>query len=63
MDGSPESVFSNAEALRAIGLDVPVVTEIAARLRALGVDVPASCYTVEQLCGALLSLERGARPC
>jgi energy-coupling factor transport system ATP-binding protein len=63
MDGSPESVFSNAEALRAIGLDVPVVTEIAARLRALGVDVPPSCYTVEQLCGALLSLERGTRSC
>ena len=63
MDGSPESVFSNAEALRAIGLDVPVVTEISAHLRALGVDVPACCYTVDQLCRDVLSLEKGARPC
>lgn len=63
MDGSPQSVFSNAEALRAIGLDVPVVTEIAARLRALGVDVPASCYTIPQLREAVLSLERRAESC
>ncbi|MDR1131388.1 MAG: energy-coupling factor transporter ATPase [Oscillospiraceae bacterium] len=60
MDGSPAQVFSQAEALRAIGLDVPVVTEIAARLHALGVVVPACCYTVPQLRNAVLALRGGA---
>lgn len=58
MDGKPEEVFSHADKLRGIGLDVPVVTDIATRLRELNIDVPPCCYTVEQLRDAILSLRR-----
>ena len=63
MDGSPEEVFSQADRLRSIGLDVPVVTEIAARLRELNIDVPSCCYTVQQLCDAILSLKKEGIGC
>ncbi|MEG0777434.1 MAG: energy-coupling factor transporter ATPase [Oscillospiraceae bacterium] len=63
MDGTPKAVFSRAEELRAIGLDVPAVTEIAARLFELGIPVPKSCYTVDALYDALLSIKRGQAPC
>lgn len=63
MDGSPEEIFSQADKLRSIGLDVPVATEIATRLRQLGVDVPDFCYTVEQLKSAILSLKKEGGLC
>lgn len=63
MDGTPAEVFSNTEALRAIGLDIPAVTDIAIHLRALGVDVPESVYTVEQLRDAVLRLKGGEVSC
>jgi len=63
MDGSPMAVFSQAERLRDIGLDVPVVTDVAHRLRELNIDVPECCYTVSQLRDALLTLKEGVRPC
>ena len=63
MDGSPAEVFSQASRLRAIGLDVPVVTDIAARLRELNIDVPECCYTVSQLRDAILSLKKEAASC
>lgn len=63
MDACPEKVFSQADKLRSIGLDVPVAADIAARLRELGVSVPECCYTVEQLRNAVLSLKKGAAEC
>lgn len=63
MDGSPEMVFSQAEKLRSIGLDVPVVTDIATRLHQLGIKVPECCYTVSQLCDAVLSLKKEGSEC
>lgn len=63
MDGSPEEVFSQADKLRSIGLDVPVATEIATRLRQLNIDVPEFCYTVPQLKNAILSLKKEGKPC
>ena len=63
MDGSPAEVFSQASRLRAIGLDVPVVTDIAARLRELSIDVPECCYTVSQLRDAILSLKKEDKSC
>ncbi len=63
MDGSPMEVFSQASRLRSIGLDVPVVTDIATRLRELSIDVPECCYTVSQLRDAILSLKKGAASC
>ncbi len=63
MDGSPEEIFSQASRLRSIGLDVPVVTDIATRLRELSVDVPECCYTVSQLRDAILSLKKEGASC
>ncbi len=63
MDGSPEEIFSQADKLRSIGLDVPVATEIATRLKQLGIDVPDCCYTVTQLKSAILSLKKEGAPC
>ena len=63
MDGSPEEIFSQADKLRSIGLDVPVSTEIATRLRQLNIDVPDCCYTVPQLISAILTLKKEGAPC
>ncbi|MFB0919862.1 MAG: energy-coupling factor transporter ATPase, partial [Oscillospiraceae bacterium] len=63
MDVSPLEVFSQASRLRSIGLDVPVVTDIATRLRELNVDVPECCYTVSQLRDAILSLKKEGTSC
>jgi len=63
MDGSPKEIFSQADRLRSIGLDVPIVTDIAARLRELKINVPECCYTVEQLRDAILSLKKGGLSC
>lgn len=63
MDGTPSEIFADADALRVIGLDVPSVTEVAAKLRALGIAVPGNCYTVEQLRDAVLSLRKGGSLC
>ena len=63
MDGVPEEVFSQAVKLRSIGLDVPVVTDIATRLRELNVNVPECCYTVRQLRNAILSLKKEGTIC
>ncbi len=63
MDGSSCEVFSQAERLRAIGLDIPAAAEIALRLRELEIKVPAGCFTIEQLRDALISLKKEGAPC
>ena len=63
MDGTPEEVFSQADTLKRIGLDVPVATDLATRLRELNVNVPECCYTVDQLRHAILSLKKEGNPC
>lgn len=54
-----EKVFGNAEKLREIGLNVPIVTQVFAELRALGADVPENVFTVEQAVNALKTLKEG----
>lgn len=63
MDGTPEAVFSHAKELRDIGLGVPLAAELAARLNELGLNVPLSCFTVEQLYDALISIKGGRASC
>ncbi|MEG2009470.1 MAG: energy-coupling factor transporter ATPase [Oscillospiraceae bacterium] len=63
MDGAPGEIFSNADRLRGMGLDVPAVTEIALRLNQLSVDVSKNCYTIEQLRDSLLALKKGGVSC
>jgi energy-coupling factor transport system ATP-binding protein len=67
MDGTPEDVFSRADELIAMGLDVPEPTSIAKRLREKGVRLPESVYTTEQLRDAVLAarcaVNGGDAPC
>lgn len=56
MDDAPRSVFSHVDELKAMGLDVPVAAEIAARLREKGIDLPGDIITKEELGEALCRL-------
>ncbi len=58
MDGTPKSVFSEVEALRAVELDVPQPTELCYLLRQAGVDLPADILTAEECADALTALLR-----
>ena len=57
-DGMPDEVFTHAEALVDMGLDIPEVTRVFLKLRQLGIDVP-KVYTVEQAVKVLTELKRG----
>ena len=59
MDGSPDQVFSRAEELISIGLDVPKAAELALALRRRGLPLPQNIYSHEQLLSAVLSLKEG----
>ena len=62
MDGSAGEVFSRAEELIDIGLDVPHATALAMALRKQGLPLPEGIYTHEQLLSAILEI-RGAAVC
>lgn len=59
MNGTPHEIFSEAERIRAMGLEVPQVTAVFIRLRELGLKVDSSVYTVEQAKAAILRLKGG----
>ena len=63
MDGTPREIFSRAQELERIGLDVPEVTKIAAALQRRGIPVDASVYTTEALKEQLQSLKGGGAGC
>ena len=58
MDAAPETVFSRANELVEMGLDIPEITGVFLRLREMGLDVPP-VYTMEQAVRTLLSLKGG----
>ena len=62
MDGSAGEVFSRAEELIEIGLDVPHATALALALKKQGLKLPEGIYTHEQLLSAVLE-NRGAAVC
>jgi len=47
-DGAPRDVFREADALRAVGLSTPQVTELMGRLRAQGCEVRPDVLSVEE---------------
>ena len=63
MSGTPHEVFSRAEELVAVGLNVPQVTRVAMELRRRGVEIDPAVYTVAELRKALSALKGGKRPC
>ena len=62
MDGTAREVFSRAEELVEIGLDVPHATELALALKKQGLPLPEGIYTHEQLLSSLLEL-KGVASC
>lgn len=53
MQGTAREVFSQADKLTAMGLDVPVAADIAHGLRKKGYEIPEDCMTDEELGEAL----------
>lgn len=53
MDAPPRAVFSHADELRALGLEVPLAVEMRDRLRAAGVALPSDLLTEAELVAAL----------
>ncbi|MBR6350698.1 MAG: energy-coupling factor transporter ATPase, partial [Firmicutes bacterium] len=49
MDGTPREVFSHAEELSGLNLELPFAAELAAMLRRDGLDVPADIIDEEGL--------------
>lgn len=62
MDGTPDEVFMNEDALLETGLAMPPCAELAERLRGAGFDIPADAYRPEELKRAILeNLGRGGK--
>ena len=59
MDASPAEVFTHAEELVEMGLNIPQVTQVFLHLRKMGVDVP-NVYTIDQAVSALNAIRGGA---
>ena len=56
-----ENVFKNGDALREIGLNVPIVTRVFYELKQLGLDVPLDVFTVEKAVNILKNIKAGDR--
>ena len=48
MDGKPSEIFSRVEEIKALGLEVPQVTELFYELRKSGYDVPLNVLTADE---------------
>ena len=62
MDGTPAEVFSHAQELVEIGLNIPKAAELALALRKRNIPVPEGVFTHEELLKALLRIREG-KPC
>ena len=49
LDGSPMEVFSQAEKIMKVNLEVPIAVELAGRLRKRGIKIPSNVVTVEDM--------------
>ncbi len=56
-----ENVFLQGDALREIGLNVPIVTRVFDELKTLGIDVPDNVFTVEKAVEVLKKMKAGDR--
>lgn len=56
MDDSPKQVFSRVEELKAVGLDVPQVTELVYELNKYGLKLDTHIINENECCDALLKL-------
>ena len=58
MDGPPEEVFTRAEELLEMGLDIPDITRVFLRLKQMGLPVEP-VYTMDQAIAAAKKLKEG----
>ena len=58
MDGTPAEVFTHAEELVSMGLNIPQVTQVFLHLKKMGLDV-ANVYTIEQAVSEITRLRGG----
>ena len=58
LEGTPREIFSQVERMKAIGLDVPQMTELAYRLRKQGLPLREDIMTVEEMKDALCQLKQ-----
>ena len=56
LEGMPKEVFEHAAKVRALGLDVPEMTELAGELRRAGIELPSGILTVEEMAVELCRL-------
>lgn len=56
MDGTPRTVFSQVKTMKAIGLDVPQVTELAYELKNAGINIGTEILNVDEMVNALCQL-------
>jgi len=56
LSGNCEEVFSSAELLQSVGLDIPQVTRLMLELRKKGIDVDRNAYTVEDAFEQIIKL-------
>ena len=65
LEGTPGEVFVHGEELRAMGLDIPQVTQVLQALNGLGVPVDPAVYTMKDAVQAILACREkgGSRPC
>ena len=61
MDGKVAEVFSQAERLRAMGLDVPQVSRLVKALRERGIPIDENIYTIEKAKAAIMLLMKDKR--
>ena len=57
LEGAPKEVFEQTGTVRALGLDVPEMTELAGRLRGDGAKLPRGILTVEEMAVELCRLK------
>lgn len=60
MYGTVDEVYSHGDELKAMGLNVPEITDIFLKLRASGIDCRTNIYTVEQGVNEIKRLFGGA---
>ena len=56
-----ENVFKNGDRLRAIGLNVPIVTRVFDELRGRGIPLPENVFTVKRAVEEITALKAGER--
>ena len=61
MEGTPKQVFSQVEELKAHGLDVPQVTELAYELQKEGLPLPDGILTVDEFVQEMKRIARNRK--